>query len=84
LNIVNAKIVALDSKVAELPRRAVVTESSTAHQGLVPPSVVPSSDLNHVSVSPDENRAFSCQPNNGNVCMENNVSACRMQVADNT
>jgi hypothetical protein len=82
LNIVNTKIVALENKVAELPRPSVVTESSTALQNLVPLSVVPSSDLNHVSVSPDENRTCSCQTTSCNVCMNQNVGECRMQVAD--
>jgi hypothetical protein len=84
LNVENAKIVALETKVAELPRPAVEMEPSTATQISISPSVVHQSDHN-IGVSPDENRVCSCQTNHEHVCMNNNhVDECRMHVIDNT
>jgi hypothetical protein len=84
LNRENAKIEALENKVTVLPRPAVGVEPSTAPQISASPSVVQQSDLSYAIVSPDENRSLSCQTNNGNMCTDNNVNACRMHVVDNT
>jgi hypothetical protein len=80
---VNAKIVALENRFSEIPRPAVVIEPRAAEQILPSPSVVHQGDQSQASVPPDENRTCSCQTNNCEVCMENNVNTYRMHVSDN-
>jgi hypothetical protein len=83
LKVVNERIMALETQVAETPRPAVGVESSTAPHNLVSPSVVIGSDQNNMSVSPDENRICSCQTISCNTCNVQNVNECRMQAPEN-
>jgi hypothetical protein len=80
---VNAKIVALENKFSELPQPAVVIEPRASEQILPSPSVVRQGDQTQTSVPPDDNRTCSCQTNNCEVCMENNINTCRMHESDN-
>jgi hypothetical protein len=79
---VNAKIVALASKVSE-PRPAVVIEPLPNEHNLPDPSVVHQCDLQQTGVQSDGNRTCSCQSNHGNECMSNHLNTCRMTVDDN-
>jgi hypothetical protein len=77
---VNAKILALENKVLELPRLAVVTEPRATDQVSGSPSIVNQSAHNGKdnSVQTDENRMSSCQTNSCEVCIASNVNASRM------
>jgi hypothetical protein len=71
---VNAKIVALESKVQELPRQAVLTDSRAVNVNDGSPSAVNRSDQVKVgsvasSVQADGNRTCSCQANTCDVCV---------------
>jgi hypothetical protein len=79
---VNAKIVALASKISE-PRPAVVIEAMPNEHDLPGPSVVHQRDLQQTCVQIDENRTCSCQSNHGNECMSNHLNTCRVTVDDN-
>ena len=79
LDQVNAKIVALEDRVSA-SRTAVVNETQLNEPNLISPSAVQSCDLQRTHVQISENRSCSCQSSTCNECMNNNVSACRMNV----
>jgi hypothetical protein len=83
INQVNAKLVALESKVLELPRQAVGNEPCPADLTIASSSMFQPSDMNQLSVLPDENRTCSCQTSSCKVCNGNPVNACRVQVSEN-
>jgi hypothetical protein len=71
---VNAKIVALENKVQELPRQAVMTESCAVNINNESPSVVNRIDQVRVgsvgsSVLADGNRTCSCQADTCDLCV---------------
>jgi hypothetical protein len=79
---VNAKIVGFENRVLEQPRTEVVNEPLTNGVNLQSPSVVDHNALQQTSDPTDENRTCSCQTINCEVCMHNNVSTYRVNVAD--
>jgi hypothetical protein len=82
LELVSAKIVALENKVSE-PRPAVVIEPLTNADNMPRPSVVHQSDQPTTAVQIEENRTCSCQSNTCQECMSNHNSTCRMNVGNN-
>jgi hypothetical protein len=75
---VKAKIVALENKVMELPRSAVVAEPRAVNNNEGSPSAVNTSDQTRgdgsgSSVLADGNRTCSCQANSGDACISNNM-----------
>ncbi|PNF36604.1 hypothetical protein B7P43_G13842, partial [Cryptotermes secundus] len=79
LDQVNAKIVALENRVSE-SRIAVVTEPQLNEPNLTSPSAVQTCDLQRTHVQINEKRSCSCQSSTCNECMNNNITACRMNV----
>jgi hypothetical protein len=86
---VNAKIVALESKISEVPSRiAVAAESRTTGNSFVSPSVVHQSDYatDHDSTMSNsrpinENPSCSCQSSSCNVGVSQSVHAARVNVS---
>jgi hypothetical protein len=84
---VNAKIVALESKICEVPTRSAVVAEPCAVENLQSPSVVNQSDLImnngtiNNSVPTNENPTCSCQSSSCNVGVSESVNAARVHVS---